>query len=391
MLAAAVILLGWIPVGFATLSPGSVTATLPPGGSVVTEKTVEIPAVIPKADIIFAFDLTGSMGDEISIAKSSAISLMTQIDALVSDAEYGVMSYMDYPHRYTSYHGYSAEYGRAASGDYAYNLDIAPTSDKTAVSTTINSMVLGYGADGPQDYTRIMYESYADPAIGYRAGAKKILIMFGDNVPHDNNLNEGVTSGTWTTGGDPGRDEIAYTSDDLDLQTVLGEMASNEVTLLKVYSGASGSMTYWEYWCALTGGDAVELASASDLVDTVVALIEGEAEFISNLALVAEAGYGPWLSTVPTSYSNIDLSGGAETRVFQETITVPGGTPPGVYAFTVTAKGDGASYGEQLVTITVPGEEPPSTVPLLPLPAAVMFSVAAATMYTVKGLAKRKR
>jgi len=85
----------------------------------------------------------------------------------------------------------------------------------------INAMTLGDGEDGPEDYTRAFFESYADSAVGWRDGAQRILVHFGDNVPHDNNLNEGVTTGTWSTGGDPGRDELQGTADDLDLQTVL--------------------------------------------------------------------------------------------------------------------------------------------------------------------------
>lgn len=294
------------------------------------------------------------MSAEISEAKSSAIDIMTNLGSLISDAQFGVMSFMDYPHSYTDYFGYTATYGSAAYGDYAYSLDQPVTSDTTQVSNTINALVLGSGQDGPQDYTRIMYESYADAAVGWRTGAKRILVMFGDAVPHDNNLNEGIFAGTYSTGGDPGRDEIQETADDLDLQTVLGEMDTNNVVLLYVDSG--GLADYWNYWTSLTGGARYDLTSAEDIPDAIQTLVGEEAAHVDTLTLKAETGYEAWLtSVVPTEYTDVDIPEEGATREFDITITVPSGTLPGTYVFNIIADADGASYGEQMVTINVPG------------------------------------
>jgi len=335
----------------ATISPDAVTDTLNPGESITEHKTVFLPGTIPKGDVVFAFDLTGSMSGEIEEAQSSAIAIMTALGALISDAQFGVMSFMDYPHSYEDYHGYSATYGDASDGDYAYNLDQPVTSDTTAVSNAINGLTLGYGADGPQDYTRIMYESYADAAVGWRSGAKRILVMFGDNIPHDDNVNEGIFAWTYSTGGDPGRDELQDTTDDLDLQTVLGEMNTNHVVLLYVDSG--GRADYWNYWTSLTGGARYDLESDEDIPAAIQALVGEEAAHVDTLTLKAEAGFETWLtSVVPTAYTDIDLPA---TKEFDITITVPLGTLPGTYVFDIIADADGASYGEQVVTIIVPG------------------------------------
>lgn len=338
----------------ATLSPAAINATLNPSESVDEHKTVFLSGTIPKGDVVFAFDLTGSMGDEIDEAKSSAIDIMTNLGALISDAQFGVMSFMDYPHSYENYHGYTDTYGDPASGDYAYNLDQPITSDTTAVSNAITGLSLGYGVDGPQDYTRIMYESYADAAVGWRPGAKRILVMFGDNVPHDDNLLEGISAGTYSTGGDPGRDEIQDTADDLDLQTVLSEMNTNNVVLLYVDSGDLG--IYWDYWTSLAGGARYDLTSAEDIPAAIQTLVGEEAAHVDTLTLKAEAGYEAWLtSVVPTEYTDINIPEEGATREFDITITVPPGTPPGTYVFNIIADADGASYGEQEVTITVLG------------------------------------
>ncbi len=345
----------------ASLTPATINATRNPGESVNEHKTAFLPGTIPKGDVVFAFDLTGSMDDDTAVVKAQAINIMNTLDTLIDDAQFGVMSFMDYPHAYNSW-GYSNTYGSASYGDYAYRLNQSITDDKTSVSNKINGLVGGDGMDGPQDYTRIMYESYADLTVGWRSGAKKILVMFGDNVPHDNNLKEGVPgkSGTYSTGGDPGRDEIILNGDDLDLQTVLGEMDTNNVILLYVQCAnpyPSDALDYWNYWTGITGGDAYQIANAAEIPAAIAALVEAEAAHVDTLTLKAEAGYEAWLTNVvPTEYTDIDIPTAGVTKEFDITITVPLGKAPGTYVFHIIADADGASYGEQLVTITVPFE-----------------------------------
>jgi len=345
----------------ASISPDTVEAELSPCESITVVKEVTIPELPPKADVVFAFDLTGSMGGIIGAAKSNASEIMTALDATGVDINYGVMSYMDYPDRYDSC-GYNRTYG--SGRDYAYSLNESLTSDRTAVENAINALSLGSGGDGPQDYTRIFYESYADPSVGWRSGAKRILINFGDNVPHDCNLNEGVTTGTWSTGADPGRNETILDADDLDLQTVLAAMNASGVTLIECHtadwttpSGLS-VLDYWDYWTGITGG-GVYITTAGTLVDDVVAAVNAGLTVpkVNGLHLEASSGFESWVSSVPVKYDEVNPG---ETVTFEETIHVPDGTVSGVYTFTVSAMDNkGVSYGDQSVTITVIVNEPP--------------------------------
>jgi len=340
-----------VPVG-AEMTPPTLTATLTSRASISETKTVTIPEVPPRADVVFAFDLTGSMGGIISTAKSQAVNILSALDALPDvDIQYGVMSYMDYPSVYSSC-GYYTSYGNSGCGDYAYSLDQAVTDGTTSITTAISGLTLGCGDDGPQDYTRIMYESYADPDVSWRSGARRILVNFGDNVPHDCDLNEGVTSGTWTTGSDPGRDEIMGTADDLDLQTVLANMATNGVILLECHT-TDYANEYWSYWTGITGGD-VYITGSSTLVDDVIEAVEValEVPVVDGLHLEASTGYESWLTMVdPASYDGLEPG---DVVDFDITITVPDGTADGIYNFTISALDDvGVSYGDQDVTITV--------------------------------------
>ncbi|MCX9026389.1 MAG: hypothetical protein OIN85_09880 [Candidatus Methanoperedens sp.] len=120
-----------------SVSPTTLTATLTPGNSTIETKIVSLTGSIPKADVIFSFDLTGSMSGTLSTAQMQAIDIMTRLDTVITDANYGVTSHMDYPGTYNSF-GYSTTYGSAFSGDYAYGLNQSITSNRTAVKNAIN-------------------------------------------------------------------------------------------------------------------------------------------------------------------------------------------------------------------------------------------------------------
>jgi hypothetical protein len=314
---------------------------------------------------MFSFDLTGSMGGIISTAKAEAIDIMAAIQTALPDSEvrFGVTSYMDYPDYYTSC-GYSAEYGYAGGGcgDYAYNLDQGLTSDTTAVAAEINGLIIGCGSDGPQDYTRIFYESYADSDnIGWGEGVK-IWINFGDNVPHDCDLNEGVpgTSGSFSTGGDPGRDEVMGTADDLDLQTVLAEMAENNIILMELHTTSSYN-DHWTHWTELTGGSVfLTGSSGAGLIDRIVEAVEAAVRNIDSLTLEASAGYEGWLASVdPAEYTDIEVPEGGVSSYFDIQICVPAELECGLDEFSIDAVGDGAVLASQDVTVDVPCNDPP--------------------------------
>jgi hypothetical protein len=334
------------------IEPNSLEFTLISGQSVRENKRVSISALPLMADIIFSFDLTGSMAGIINLAKARAADIINQLNSLGIDINYGVISYMDYPHAYDSY-GYSALYGSVANGDYPYRLDQSITGDTALIIKTIGELSLGWGADGPQDYTRIFYESYADPNIVWRSGAKRFLVNFADSVPHDNNINEGVPGQTeiLSTGGDPGRDEIMFTEDDLDLQTVLREMSKKNIVLLEGHT-TGYRIEYWKYWSSLTGGDALEITTDNFVADIVNGIKSSlETTEVNQLHLKISPGYEQWLESVSPPF----YSGPVNVTVdFEIILQVPEGTKPGRYTFLVTAVDDReVSYGEQIVVINL--------------------------------------
>jgi hypothetical protein len=201
------------------------SATLNPKESANFELWTETgPTPVPSIDVVFAIDRTGSMSDEIAVVKNKAVSIMNDIRTKVPDSWFGLVSFMDYPGSYT-YPGYSAQYGSAAYGDVPYVVNQQPTDNTADVASAINGLSIGWGADEPQDYTRVLYEVIS---LHWNITHKKIVILFGDAPTHD------LDFAGYNFGGDPGRDAIAQTVDDLDFETVVSQVKNEGITVLAV-------------------------------------------------------------------------------------------------------------------------------------------------------------
>jgi hypothetical protein len=349
-------------------------ATVYPGQSTNSSASVTLPALPPAADVLFSFDCTGSMGGVVDTAKANAVTLMVSLAGTGVNFHFGVASFMDYNGTFTSC-GYSSMYGSNSFlapylPDYPYQLNQAMTANMTAVSGAINALRLGWGADEAESYTRALYESYADTNVMWRTGAKRVMVNFGDAVPHACNLNEGIAgTGTnvFSTGGDPGRDGIIGTSDDLDLQAVLAGMASNHVVLLAArvssFAFADFYLDYWVNWTARTGGKAFQSTNTTLITDLMHEITNSlTIACVNNLHVVVEPpAFSSWLTAAPTAYPQ---TRSGDVRIFNLALTPPVGTPGGDYSFTLRVVDSlDVGYLSQSVLIHV--------APTVPLPVAL--------------------
>jgi hypothetical protein len=345
----------------AYLVPDTLRATLQAGQSVEEHKILYLPEdVAPaKGDIIFSFDITGSMGNAINEVKTNASAIMDSVRALIPDTYFGVISHQDYPAFY-DYCGYAEAYGNPDVGDSPYVLDQPLTGNLVAVHGAINGLTLGDGADGPESYARVLFEATEDDAVGWRSGSTKMVILWGDNVPHDCDYRLCI-GGSGTKGVDPGRDEIAGTADDLPILPVITGMALNDIVLLAMYNGLSSTnLSLWNCWAKRTGGEAFEVnpdgtvPGGEDLPSYIAGIISAQFTEIDVMTLeVCQPEFAHWLNDVnPVAYYDIVLDQPHELH-FDITITVPEGTPAGLYCFDICAIGDGAIYATQNVCIRV--------------------------------------
>jgi len=329
-----IIILPFNKVGATSVSPTSLSASLRPGESDSPQPiNTNVTASSVPLDVLFILDLSSSLIQELDECKSEATNMMNQISSSYADSKFGVASFMDYPGTFT-YPGYSEEYGDAGDGDYAWNLDQDLTTNTGVVATTINNLVMGFGGDVPQDYSRVLYESQF---VGWRANAIKVVVLMGDAPTHDEDF-----YAPFTFGGDPGRDAIAQTADDLDFQTIVGELASADIHIVTInsYTGAPDPFATFSftYMAEQTGGLYRELGDVSDIPETIVNAVKSTAKFTS-ITLRAATGYEDWMSFSPSSYSDV---GDGETKTFQITLNAPAGTNPGTYQFDIFVIGTGS-------------------------------------------------
>ncbi len=344
-----------------SVTPERISATLNPGEShtaTIQVSTGDVPT--GKGDVMFIFDRTGSMDDEIGQAKSSAIQIMNDIRTQLPYAWFGVGGFMDYP-GYYEYPGYADTYGSAIDGDVPWVLSINPTDHITDVSNAINDLWLGYGEDTPESYTRALYEAIS---VGWRPHAKKIIVLFGDAPTHD------LDFAGYNFGGDPGRDAVAQTGDDLDYEDVVQQLADENISVIAIDSGGTPDsaatfkgMSVGYSWISGTvamtvsgtNGHYFQLYDTSQIPATVVQLVGKETQQIDRLSLKVTEGYEDWVQITPAAYTNVPSN---TTKTFDLTVTVPEGTLPGFYPFMIQALGDSAILGFTYVDVTVPAGDP---------------------------------
>ena len=122
--------------------------------------------------------------------------------------------------------------------------------------------------------------------LGFRPDSLKLVIMTGDDVPHDGDLNEGFEDAPiddFDTGIEPGSNNtIDCGDDDIDFQDdALAALIEDEIRLLHIDSSGSPTLPqYWTFWASQTGGAAAAInrdgtiPGGLDLTDLIVDLLQ---------------------------------------------------------------------------------------------------------------------
>jgi hypothetical protein len=337
-----------------------------PGEILPFQVSIHPPQAPVMGDIVFAFDTTGSMGGVIRAAQTNALVIMQDLNNLISDLQFGVIDMEDYP---------VDPYGVPGVNE-AYRLRQPLTHNEDAIWIAIDELSANQGGDLPEAYTRVIYEAYADSWIGWRENARHLLLMFGDSVAHDDDLNEDIPypqphmpGYRWVPPGnlpellDPGRDGIPGTADDLNFQTEVRSLADNSITLLSIVTSStfpdptqSELVTYWNEWAGWTGGKAVALWNAGDLPQLIREIVEDTVVgIIRRVSLDTEPElFGAWVYSDPVEIIDLPIPSDGEVS-FLGRVKAPPGAEAGRYHFRILVVGDGIVYGELPITIHVPG------------------------------------
>ena len=266
--------------------PGQPFSVINAPAAIECQTEVELP---PQVDIVIGMDLTASMGAVLAQARAEAEEMIQALEVAspLTDFQFAVVSYEDYSGFVDSSVCAASSYANTYGGadDEPFRIDEILTSTPGTIEAALNGLTLGFGSDGPEAYTRALWEigqSDTGATLGFRPDSLKLLVNFGDNIPHDPNLNEGIDTPTLAnpdTGIDPGRNGVIDCGpDDIDLQDdALPALVDAGVRLLHVDSSSEGQFEpYWRQWAAETGGAYTAIGGGDDrsLSEVVIELLQ---------------------------------------------------------------------------------------------------------------------
>jgi hypothetical protein len=357
------------------LEPAALSIVGAAGECFTESKSAWLTPAIVQADVLFAIDLSGSMTAEAEQLKANMADIVDRLGLVVSDLAFGLVSYRDYPWSgaFSTPCPYDGTF--ALPDDWPYRLEQPITTDPAAIRAAVDALPMAGGdIDQPAAYNRMMFEAYSDPAVAWRPGSRRLLVNFGDALPHDCNVLE-CLGGTadQQRAIDLGRDGLPETGDELATLPVVDGLAAARITLLHLDSsggGRDGGFVYreiWDCWAQRTGGVARALEpdgtvpAGIDLAELIEQLVREQGSLCERLELVASPGYEDWLASASPVY----LDQALPTRAgFDIEVCVPPGTPPGTHVFEVQLTCDGGVAAVQRLEVTVTtGCEPSVVVP----------------------------
>ncbi|MGH2911184.1 MAG: vWA domain-containing protein [Solirubrobacteraceae bacterium] len=326
-------------------------------------------------DVMFLFDTSGSMSSELTEAKQEMLKVMANVATKLPDVQYGVAEVRDYS---------PSIYDEEEPGVFPWKLDQAVTSNQEAVVKAIEPLTAFGGGDNPESYGRALWETDTNPTVGWREGAQHVIILVADDVPHDNNLNEGLPESAWVenpfeTGEElPGTWNIPGTvwtpGTNMDFQTTMVKLGADGKPLEDVdFSGSSGYLPYWEYWASLSGGHATGAeAGTGALAAKVTELIETGATTALPACPVGEARNSagicvPKHPTVSQVICNLTIATATDTCTATVGDAATSGqiNPTGTVSFT-SAHGGVFSAGNTCTLTPSPGTTSSCSVQFIP-------------------------
>jgi hypothetical protein len=231
-------------------------------------------ATLAPTDVVFVFDTSGSMESALGEAKGEIQEVMSRLNGNIASAQFGLAEVKDT--------------GEEESGLYAWQLDQSLTSNTASVSEAINTLTALGGGDAPEAYGRALYETDTNPSVGWRPGARHLIVLVADQVPHMPDVNEGINEAFWLQSPFDTGEELEAQAGipqtqwnpgvNIQFKEDLKRLVADEKPLETVdyHSTSENYIHYWEYWAGLGGGSAVEASEGgNELATRLIGLVEG--------------------------------------------------------------------------------------------------------------------
>lgn len=307
---------------------------------------------IPRIDVYFLSDTTGSMNPAIDPVKSGASTILRGLrdkaKGVEADLCFGVGDYKDVEHSYI----------------FKTQQVITPTADD--VEKAINNLTTSNGNTTAEAQLYALDQIAQPPGgpIGWRNGGKRIVVWFGDAPGHD-----------------PICAAISRLGYDITEKTVTDKLKKEEIIVLAIsvltgdsgpgldvdppsYSkggdyeskchGLGGTRGQASRIAEATGGEFADKIEPAHVVETILRLGGAKVETIGKVSWVADKAIAPFVASSPAEVpvgpnkkAKFDVTFGSVVAS-----TGQGATP--VTTGIVDIRADGVSVGQQTVTITAP-------------------------------------
>jgi hypothetical protein len=301
----------------------------------------EQPKIDFPVDVLLVFDRTGSMDKMIQAAAKSALGIVGDLQAQATDIRFGVASFADYQPLFSTH-----------PSDSPWTQEAGFSTDPIAIQQAIAGIDKGNGGDGPESYSRALYEAQF---VSWRDGARKLIVLFGDSVDHE---------------VDPGRDGLLGTTDDLRMPPVVQQLTANKIQVVGIFARSLPAVS--EMFRAIskgTGGKALPLESASETSSLLKAAILDSLRPVVNIS-----AHGPlqgWVKSV-TPYVNE-----SKESSYSVEIEPADDAPPGLYriplSVSVSSKAQDQPFVGSAEAVVVVGWFNHPFVPFAPLLTLLSF------------------
>jgi hypothetical protein len=328
----------------------------------VVKVTIPKSGVVPKVDAYFLADTTSSMKDAIAAVQSGISDVLTQIQSLGADVQFGVGEYKDFP---------APDPGRHP---YAFAHQCSLSANITQVKAAVDAWTVTPGQDVPENQFYALDRVAEAPGgtIGWRADSRRIIIWFGDAAGHDAICQQ-----------------ISGLSYDITEASVTAKLVAEKIKVLALSLKSSGApagldddpkaqATGYQSFCGApggtpgqgtriakaTGGKIVQGVSANTIVETIKTELAGQITTIGNVTLVASGATAPFVKAIAPTAGYGPLSRDQDHQISFDVSwlgTVAATTERQVFNGSLDVVADGEVIGGKTVKITVP-----SSVPELP-------------------------
>ncbi|MFB8790825.1 MAG: hypothetical protein U7123_18720 [Potamolinea sp.] len=321
----------------------------------VVKVTIPKSGVVPKVDVYFLADTTGSMASAINAVKSGMVDILNQTQALGSDVQFGVGNYKDFPAPDGNNHPYA----------FAHQCNLS--ANIAEVKAAVDTWTTTSGRDLPEAQFYGLDQVAEPPGgkIGWRSDAKRIIVWIGDAGGHDpvckaiTGLSYDITEASVTE--KLVAEKISVLAMSLNTSSTpagLDNPIENVSSWYRDNCGTSGQQGQGTRIANATGGKLVQGVSPDTVVETIVAELATQIASIRNVRLVASGATAPFVQAIAPVGGYGPLSRDQDHEISFDVSwlgTVAATNEDQVFSGSLDVVADGEVVGGKTVKITVEG------------------------------------